>query len=304
MRSIGRHGQPKDLGENATSKDHFYQFLDDPYLEKIVRYSVAYTPLKVDNNFTTNHSEISAFLCLNILMGIHELPQIQMYSDSDEFIGVEGFNKTIPKQRFFSLSKYIHLMDPATEDQADLLRKVRPLINRLEEKFSVAYVPGKTITVDKGLVKAIFQAVHATKTRQIWNKSLASSRCQHLLRSRVSGYLGKNRTNNELFRQKGLGFYVIWTLREPYLDNHRHFFFDNFFCSVDLRQSLESRNTYACRTVRMNRRDFPADLKLMKLVHGEIRRRQCGNLVATMRKDKRIVTAFDEHCSRSQNPSS
>ena len=117
-------------------------------------------------------------------------------------------------------------------------------------------------------------------------------------------YLGKNKTNNELFRQKGLGFYVIWTLGEPYLDNHRHFFFDNFFCSVDLRQSLESRNTYACRTVRMNRRDFPADLKLMKLVHGEIRRRQCGNLVATMRKDKRIVTAFDEHCSRSQNPSS
>ena len=56
-------------------------------------------------------------------------------------------------------------MDPATEDQADLLCKVRPLINRLEEKFSVAYVPGKKITVDKGLVKAIFQAVHATKTR-------------------------------------------------------------------------------------------------------------------------------------------
>ena len=171
MRFIGRHGQPKDLGENATSKDHFYQFLDDPYLEKIIRYSVAYTPLKVDNNFTTNHSEISAFLCLNTLMGIHELPQIQMYSDSDEFIGVEGFNKTIPKQRFFTLSKYIHLMDPTTEDQADLLCK--------------------KITVDKGLVKAIFQAVHATKTRQIWNKSLASSRCQHLLRSRVSGLLGQ-----------------------------------------------------------------------------------------------------------------
>ena len=124
-----RHGPTKDLGENATSKDYFYQFLDDAYLEEIVRCSVAYARSKGDNNFTTNRSEISAFLGLNILMGIHDLPQIQMYWDSDEFIGVEGFKKTIPKQSF-----------------------------------------------------------------------------------------------NELFRQKGLGFYVVWTLGEPYLDNHRHFF--------------------------------------------------------------------------------
>ena len=54
-------------------------------------------------------------------------------------------------------------------------------------------------------------------------------------------------------------------------------------------QSLESRDTYACGTVRINRRDFPADLKRTKFVCGEIRR-QCGNLVATMWKDKRIVT--------------
>ena len=76
-----------------------------------------------------------------------------MYCDSDEFIAVKGFKKTIPKQRFFTLSKYIHLVDPATEDRVDLLCKVRPLINRLEEKFSVAYVPGKNITVDEGLVR-------------------------------------------------------------------------------------------------------------------------------------------------------
>ena len=115
-----RHGPTKDLGENATSKDYFYKFLDDTYLEEIVRKSVAYARSKGDNNFTTNRSEIWAFLCLNILMGIHDLPQIQMYWDSDEFIGVEGFKKMIPKQRFFTLRKYIHLIDPATEDRADL----------------------------------------------------------------------------------------------------------------------------------------------------------------------------------------
>ena len=289
-----RHGPTKDLGENATSKDYFYQFLDDAYLEEIVRCSVAYARSKGDNNFTTNRSEISAFLGLNILMGIHDLPQIQMYWDSDEFIGVEGFKKTIPKQRFFTLSKYIHLVDPATEDRADLLCKVRPLVNRLEEKFSAAYVPGKNITVDEGLVKfngrLSFKQYMPLKPDKFGIKVwlLADADTYYVPRFQV--YLGKNRTNNELFRQKGLGFYVVWTLGEPYLDKHRHFFFDNFFSSVDLMQSLESRDTYACGTVRMNRRDFPADLKRMKLVRGEIRSRQRGNLVATMWKDKRVVT--------------
>ena len=40
----------------------------------------------------------------------------------------------------------------------------------------------------------------------------------------------------------------------------------------------------------MNRRDFPADLKRLKLVRDEIRSRQCGSLVATMLKDKCVVT--------------
>ena len=52
----------------------------------------------------------------------------------------------------------------------------------------------------------------------------------------------KNRTNSELFQRKGLGYYGVWTLRKPYLDNHCHFFFDNFFTSAELMRDLESRD--------------------------------------------------------------
>ena len=95
-----RHGPTKDLGNNATSKDYFYQFLDDNYLDEIVRYSIAYARSKGDNDFTTNRSEILAFLGHNILKGIHDLAQINMYWDSDKFIGIEGLKKMIPKQLF------------------------------------------------------------------------------------------------------------------------------------------------------------------------------------------------------------
>ena len=81
----------------------------------------------------------------------------------------------------------------------------------------------------------------------------------------------------------------VWTFGEPYLDNNRHFLFDNFFTSADLMRDLQSRNTYACDTVLQNRTDFPADLKRMKLVADEVRTRQGRNLVATMWRDKCVV---------------
>ena len=158
----------------------------------------------------------------------------------------------------------------------------------------MAYVPSKNITVDEGLVKfngrLSFKQYMPLKPdkfgRKVW--LLADADTYYIPWFQV--YFSKNRTNSELFRQKGLGFYVVWTLAELYSDNHRHFVFDNSFCSADLMQSLESRETYACRTVRMNRRDFPPDIQCRKLVRGKIRSCQCENLVATMWKDKRLVT--------------
>ena len=289
-----RHGPSRDLGDNATAKDFFNLFINDEFLDEIVRHSIAYACSKGDANFVTNRAEISAYLGLNILIGIHELPQLAMYWDSDQFIGVEGFKKTIPKQRFTTLGKYFHLADPNTEDQADLLCKVRPLVTLLEQKFSEAYTPGKNISVDEGLVKfngrLSFKQYMPMKPDKFGIKVwlLADADTYYVPRFQV--YLGKNCTNSDLFRRKGLGYYVVWTLGEPYLDNNRHFFFDNFFTSADLMRDLQSRNTYACGTVRQNRKDFPADLKRMKLVAGEVRTRQSGNLVATMWRDKRVVS--------------
>ena len=52
-----------------------------------------------------------------------------------------------------SFGKYLHLVDPTTEDQNDLPCKVRPLVAHLDQKIAEAYIPGKNITVDEGLVK-------------------------------------------------------------------------------------------------------------------------------------------------------
>ena len=112
-----RHGPTKDLGGQARSKDFLNLFINDDYLDEIVRCSVAYARSKGDESFVTNRAEISAYLGLNILMGIHRLPQLDMFWDSDEFIGVEGFKKTIPKQRFKTLGKYLPCVQNGQETQ-------------------------------------------------------------------------------------------------------------------------------------------------------------------------------------------
>ena len=88
-----RRGPTRDLGENATAKDFFNVFIDDAYIDEDVRYTDAYAHPKGDQMFTTTRVEISAYLGLNILIKIHELPQLAMYWDSDEFVGVDCLKK-------------------------------------------------------------------------------------------------------------------------------------------------------------------------------------------------------------------
>jgi len=57
-----------------------------------------------------------------------------MYWGSDQFIRVEGLKKPIPKAVFLTLEKYVHLADPNTKDQADLLCKVCPLVTLLHTR--------------------------------------------------------------------------------------------------------------------------------------------------------------------------
>ena len=79
---------------------------------------------------------LKAYLELNMLIEIHKLPQLAMNWYPDEFFGVVGFKKTIPKHRSMTLGKYLQLADLTTEDQNDLLCKVCLLVTPLKQKFA------------------------------------------------------------------------------------------------------------------------------------------------------------------------
>ena len=196
-------------------------------LPKISSICLLTMPLLTKSSVLLLRARISAYPRLNILIGNHELPLLLTFWDSDEFFGVEGFKKTIPKHRFMTLGKHLHLANPTTEDRNDLLCKVCPLVTCLEPKFAEAYTPGKNITVNEGLVKfngrLSFKQYMPMKPDKFGIKVwlLADADTYYVPRFQV--YLAKNQTNSELFQRKGLSYYVVWTLGEPYLSNNRHF---------------------------------------------------------------------------------
>ena len=56
----------------------------------------------------TTVEEMRAYIAVNILMGFHQLPEIDHYWSSDDMLGVPGVMKIMAKHRFKKLTQYFH----------------------------------------------------------------------------------------------------------------------------------------------------------------------------------------------------
>ena len=78
--------------------------------------------------------------------------------------------------------------------------------------------------------------------------------------SNLSVYTGK--TEGEI--ESNLGMKVVLELTKDLPQGH-HIYFDNFFSSIPLMESLLDRGQYSCGTFRVNRRGIPEKIKQVKL---------------------------------------
>jgi len=80
------------------------------------------------------------------------------------------------------------------------------------------------------------------------------------------------------------------------MSKNHHVYFDHFFNSVTLLEHLKANGTYACPTVRCNRKDLPQCAK-EKLHPGEKVVSQKGNVVFMKWHDERDVSLISTKCS-------
>ena len=103
----------------------------------------------------------------------------------------------------------------------------------------------------------------------------------------INVYVG--RPSDGVSTEHGLGARVVLKLTQPFQHKNYRVFCDNFFSSPALFEELLQNGLYACGTVRSDRREFPTDLRGVRLERGSHAFRQRGSLSATIWQDKRQV---------------
>ena len=286
--------------DNPNELDVFLNFIDNHLWDLMVEESNRNAKEKLGDRFSSfrriTREELKAFIGINIIMGINRLPNYALFWSTDDFFGNHGIKRTMPKNRYEELVSYLHFNDssqgPARGDaNYDRLYKVRPIFDYILNKCKTNFKPTKNISVDEGMIAfqgrlSFRQYMPAKPTKygiKVW--MAADSSNGYVLNFDV--YLGKEGTHRRIY---GLGYDVTKLIR-PFMNKNHHVYFDNFFSSTTLLEHLEANKTYACATVRCNRKDLPRCAK-EKLRPGQKVVSQKGNVMFTKWHDKWDVSVL------------
>ncbi|CAG2252725.1 unnamed protein product [Mytilus edulis] len=291
-------GPSHNLNPNASELEYFKLFFDDNMLEKIVSQTNQYAaqngpdPLWSD----TSRDEISAFIGMQILMGINQLPDYSFYWSNNKYLGNQGFKEVMSVKRYEKLNQYIHCNDietdvPVDQPGHDKLHKIRPLIDSSLQNFAARYNPNKNQAIDEAMVaykgrSVAKQYIPSKPTKwgfKVWMRCDSKSGYCH----KFDIYMGKETAVDST---KGLGHRVVEKLAEDLHHKNHHLYFDSYFTSIPLLQDLLSNGIYGCGTIRQNRKGFPQDLKnAPRMQTGQFVGRQTDNMVGVVWMDKKPV---------------
>ena len=206
-------------------------------------------------------ADITTFLGILIIMGLHK--GLRSYWSNDEALSVLAIKKAMSRNRFAKIQQYFHLNDSHAELRKedvgyDRLQKFRPLLSICKETFRANFIPARELSIDEGMVKfkgrlGFVQYMPMKPTKRgikVWMLASPANGYTH----EVDVYCGRS---DGMTAEHGLGYNVVMKLSTPYHGKGHHIFYDNFFSSVELLRDLLKKATYACGTMRSNRRGYP-----------------------------------------------
>ena len=259
----------------------------DMLIEILVNESNTYAQQK-GRIFTTNAEEMKAFIGINYLMGINQLPSIKMYWDADVFIGNSGIQNVSTRQRFSDILANLHFTDNMKADKDDKGNKIRPIIDHLNNAFRDIYSDEPEQSIDEHMTK--FKGRSSMK-QYIKKKPIkwgfkwwfrCSSKSGYLYEFDL--YLGKKKES-----EIGLGENVVLTLSEKLKGTYCTLFFDNFFNSPTLVSRLFERQIYSIGTVQSNRKEMPPMKPDKEMKRGDIEVKKSKDVICCKWFDNRGV---------------
>lgn len=255
--------------------------------------------------------DIKNFFSLVICMGLIHKTDIEKYWSTTDINSTPYFNQRMPRDRFLSILCNLHLVNNETDDRTDPLFKVRPMVTHTSETFSTVYTPEEYLSFDeatcpwKGRLR--FKVYNPAKPCRFGIKLFQVCEAQSGYCCGYDIYAGKGAQNaGDMCEILELDPNLTQTTKIVIgvlakcglLEAGYRVFMDNYYTSPELFTELDLLETYACGTLRVNRKGVPDAIKRKtKLVQNEVIYRRNGNLLAVKFHDKRdvhVLSTFHE----------
>lgn len=284
----------------------FETLFDEEIMEYIVRQSVIFASQNNYHDFTFSIGCLKKFLAVLILSGYHSLPQEKMYWSEDEDLNIQSVRKCITKNRYLEIKKCLHFNDnsniPDKREDRDKLFKIRPLVDKFNQKFVMFGVFSKNISIDEQMIR--YFGHHYLK-QFIRGKPIRFGFKQWAMCCGETGYcfhasIYEGKEKNEPLCT-GLGASVVLNkLSVTENASDHHFYFDNFFTSFTLLKMLKDKEVCAtgtCRYNRMNNCPIKNDNEIKKQERGiyDHRYDKQNNIFAITWNDNNSVKLMSTH---------
>jgi hypothetical protein len=210
-------------------------------------------------------TELLAYFGLCIAMSMNPVHSICDYWSQDWILGVPSLARIMTVARFETITRYLHVNNnsqmPARGTPGfDKLFKVRPFLESICANFLTQYVPHKEVAIDEAMIK--FKGRSSLK-QYMPMKPIKRGIKMWCRADGINGYLN----DFEIYTGKSgegvtndLGFSVVTKLCSVLYGKWHEVYFDNFFTSLELLQTLFCNKTLSCGTLRSGRRSFPKEM--------------------------------------------
>ncbi|KAK3889949.1 hypothetical protein Pcinc_006101 [Petrolisthes cinctipes] len=153
--SLQSHKVPSKTGENHCGKEPYEIFkvffgreIIHHITEQINLYAVRD---KNDSKFCVTEGEIRKFLGLLLISGHHSLPSENYYWSTSEDMPEPVFGKTMSRDRFRIIKRYLHLADNAYL-AALKMAKVLPLLEMFRRNYQQFGVCHEFLSIDESMI--------------------------------------------------------------------------------------------------------------------------------------------------------
>ncbi|XP_044740939.1 piggyBac transposable element-derived protein 3-like [Chrysoperla carnea] len=206
-------------------------------------------------------------------MGYHQLPSIKNYWSTDKDYDVPFVRNIMTRTRFETILSNIHINDNTfITNSNDKLYKVRPLIDILNEQFKHYYYGSRELAVDEAMIlfkgrSTIKQYNPMKPVKRGYKLWILADKCGFVKKFDV--YQGKTGQVDKKFENYNLGERVVLEMTEEHWGKQKIIYFDNFFTSLRLLEKLKVEGTFACGTIRQNRKGIPPTINDKHMKRGD-----------------------------------